>query len=410
MKQFTFSLLLLMLVLSVHASQPRKVLIIGIDGTRSDALQQANTPNIDNLLLNGFYTFNAYHCGITVSGPSWSDVLCGVWEAKHGVTSNSYTGSNYNQFPYFITRAKEIKPNLRCVQVTEWAPMSDNVYNDGWDQKIKVPDGAGTPTAQAALTQLADPNLDALFVYFDAVDLAGHASGFSPNNPTYMAAIEGVDTHVGTVLNALYARPDYANEDWLILMTTDHGGIGTGHGGGTLLERQIWWIASGPAVQPQQLVGQDPGSYQYNGLPYFVPSVDTTILKMTPVQTDIAVTALHHLIFDTGIHPEDRPDWNLDGKSWLNQIMSTPATTKDEFKLIPYPNPATDLVTVWFSNPTDEKVTCRLTDMSGKTVHSKKVLVASQKLTLDIEHLRSGSYYLTVQSGKRTYSSTIIKN
>jgi membrane-anchored protein YejM (alkaline phosphatase superfamily) len=39
--------------LSAAASQPRKVLIIGIDGVRTDALQQANTPNIDALIASG---------------------------------------------------------------------------------------------------------------------------------------------------------------------------------------------------------------------------------------------------------------------------------------------------------------------------------------------------------------------
>ncbi len=137
---------------------------------------------------------------------------------------------------------------MYAVQVTEWAPMSDNVYNDGWDEKIKVPDGEGEPTEQAAIAALQNPDLDALFVYFDAVDLTGHSSGFNPNNPNYIAAIEGVDSHLGPVLNALKARPDYANENWLVLLITDHGGIGTGHGGGSDEEEHIWWMGCGSAV------------------------------------------------------------------------------------------------------------------------------------------------------------------
>jgi len=126
---------------SASATQPRKVLVIGIDGARADALQAANTPNLDALLPHAFYTFDSWHLDITVSGPSWSSIMTGVYHQKHGVTNNSYSGSNYLDFPYFPTRAKEFKPNLYCVQITEWAPMSDDVYNDGWNLKLKVPDG-----------------------------------------------------------------------------------------------------------------------------------------------------------------------------------------------------------------------------------------------------------------------------
>src|SRR5262245_8964894 len=112
------------------ASQKRKALIIGIDGVRSDALQLANTPNIDSLMAGGLYTWDAWHCGITVSGPSWSTIMTGVWWNKHGVSNNNYTGSKFNQYPYFTTRAKELLPNLRCVEVIEWPPLIDDVYND----------------------------------------------------------------------------------------------------------------------------------------------------------------------------------------------------------------------------------------------------------------------------------------
>ena len=144
----------LFLITSLWASQPRKVLIIGIDGLRTDALQQANTPYLDALIASGFYTYESWHEGITVSGPSWSTIMTGVEFPKHGVTSNSYSGSNYNEYPYFTKRAKECLPDLYQVQIVQWAPMSDNVYNDAWDQKIKVCDGCGANSVSATQTQL----------------------------------------------------------------------------------------------------------------------------------------------------------------------------------------------------------------------------------------------------------------
>lgn len=407
--KFLLSAILLMATITVAlASQNRKVLVIGIDGARSDALQQANTPNLDALIANGLFTYDAWHCGITVSGPSWSTIMTGVWWNKHGVSSNAYTGSNYNAYPYFPKRAKEIRPNLKCVQVVEWAPMSDNVYNDGWNTKLITPDGDGAATAAVASTQLADTGLDCLFVYFDAVDLAGHSSGFSPTNPSYMQAIEGVDLHVGTVLNALYARPNYANENWLILVIPDHGGIGTGHGGITWEERHIWWIASGASVVHQQITAADPGTYNLLGTGIFNQSgVNQTLLKSSPVQADIAVTALDHLLYGSGTDASAFvPFWSLDGKSWLAAFSDVKEATQTNMTV--FPNPTTGLVTFWFDNPEKNCVGYHVYDVSGKLVREATNTDSFNKLNIDLSGSAKGNYIVEVNIGAQKLTKKIV--
>jgi len=402
-KLFTLALLMAVCVYS-FASQNRKVLIIGIDGTRSDALQAANTPNIDQLIATGMNTWDSWHLGITVSGPSWSDIMCGVWENKHGVTNNSYSGSHYDQYPYFITHAKEVKPSLYCVQVVEWAPMSDQVTNDGWDLKLKVPDGVGYPTVSAAQTQLANPNLDAMFVYFDKVDLTGHASGFSPSNPAYINAIQFVDSCVGQVISALHARPNYATEEWLVLLVTDHGGIGTGHGGNSNQERNIWWIGSGNVVNHGEIHATDPGSYQMPTNP-----VDTAKLRVTPVQTDIAVTALHHLIYDSGIRPENQTAWHLDGKSWLNSFTGIDKTNTTNNSITLFPNPTTDILTCWLNNTKHEAVNYEVLDMAGNVVLAGNDQVNDFKINVDVKSLIAGNYVVRLKQGAEVFSHTFQK-
>lgn len=404
----TLLLGLSLLAIATFASQERKVLVIGIDGCRSDALQQAITPHLDSLIATGLFTYDAWHLGITVSGPSWSTIMTGVWWNKHGVTSNAYTGSNFNTYPYFLTRAKELKPNLKCVQVVEWAPMSDNVYNDGWDSKLKTPDGDGASTASVAATQLADPDLDAMFVYFDAVDLTGHSSGFSPTNPSYIQAIENVDDKVGIVMNALRSRANYANEDWLVLVITDHGGIGTGHGGITWEERHIWWIASGKDVVHQQITASDPGTYNLLGLGvYNAGGVDANLMKTSPVQADIAVTALHHLIYDTGVRPEDQTAWNMDGKSWLAQFSGTGDINKDEMAITVMPNPTTGLTTLWFENTKNEAVTADVYDLTGRLIKTEKSTTAVNKLNIDLTGVAKGEYLVQLKIGEQVLHKKI---
>jgi hypothetical protein len=400
MKKIT-TILSLLLITNLWASQPRKVLIIGIDGVRTDALQQANTPNLDALIASGFYTYESWHQGITVSGPSWSTIMTGVDFNKHGVTSNSYSGSNYNTYPYFTKRAKDCLPDLYQVQIVQWAPMSDNVYNDAWDQKIKVCDGCGANSVSAAQTQLQNPNLDVLFVYFDECDLTGHSTGFSPLNPAYINSIQTVDGHVGSIISALQSRPDYVAEDWIILITTDHGGIGTGHGGNTNTERKIWWIGSGNNPVSNQLTNVvDPGSIA-------IGNFNPAVAEGNPSQDDIAVTALDHLFRGTQCDPFN-PAWNLDGQSWLDSLhVENPVGISEnvikEASIKIYPNPTSEILTVWFDNPLNTEVYPAIYDQLGNKVQDFKFVSVNQnKLNIDVSKMAKGAYYLNMNIGDLT--------
>lgn len=228
-------------------SQVNKVLLIGIDGVRPDALQMANTPNMDVLTANATYTYDAINDGITVTGPGWASLLTGVWPAKHGITDNTFNGSNTATYPHLFQRIEEFDPELHTVSICQWAPINTYLAEGAADTTITTADDA-TLVEQAATNYLSNYDPDAIFVYFDDPDDAGHASGFSPDNPDYLDAIEYIDQAVGNIMTALYARPNINMENWAVLVSTDHGGIGTEHGGNTIDERNIFFIMSGDSI------------------------------------------------------------------------------------------------------------------------------------------------------------------
>lgn len=388
------------------ASQNRKVLIIGIDGCRSDALQQASTPYLDSLISTGLYTYDSWHCGITISGPSWSSIMTGTWWNKHGVKANSYANSSFNSYPYFTKRAKEIKPNLRCVQISEWEALNNFVYNDGMDLKIQTANGGDSTTAEA-LRQLNDTNLDCLFAYYEAVDREGHASTFNPGNALYLTAIEYTDTQVGILLNALKKRSNYANEDWLILVVTDHGGTGFIHGGNSWAERHIWFIASGNSVTPQQISASDPGTYNFLATGIFnAAGVNKNLMKQSPVHTDVAVTALHHLIYDSGIQPETYAAWKLDGKSWLtNTINVGSLTSNTSFEV--YPNPTQGIFTLQFNIATPSQYKLTLVDILGRELMQAELLPSSKLTQINLSNFPNGTYLIKVSGGNNQWIKKI---
>ena len=97
-----------------------------------------------------------------------------------------------------------------------------------------------------------------MFVYFGSVDEFGHGaiderSSFTPENALYLNAISHVDSHIGELLRAMRARPQFADEDWLVLVCTDHGGRGNSHGGDSDAERNIWLFAEGQHLNRDEL-------------------------------------------------------------------------------------------------------------------------------------------------------------
>lgn len=253
------------LTLAGFNQEERKVLLIGIDGCRWDALQVASTPNIDALIGNATYSYDARTQFPTSSGPGWSSMLTGVWSPKHGVIDNSFAGENYDEFPHVFELIKSAQPDRHLSSVCHWGPINDNIVSSA-DFSVNVNSMADAESQGVA--QLSNPELDMLFVHFDDVDIAGHAFGYSTDVPEYTQAIETTDGHIGGLLGAIQGRPNYANEEWLIAISTDHGGLGFGHGGASLDERRIFVIFSGDNFPNQELENNytDSPSDASNGL------------------------------------------------------------------------------------------------------------------------------------------------
>ena len=110
-----------------------------------------------------------------------------------------------------------------------------------WD----VADEAITARAAAILAGQA-PRVS--FVYLGAVDFAGHATG---SGTVYRAALLAADQRVGRLVAAVRSRPSGPEEDWTIVVVTDHGHLDEGgHGGREPEVATAWAAAAGPGIRP----------------------------------------------------------------------------------------------------------------------------------------------------------------
>lgn len=253
MNKFLSLLLILSFLSTEIICAQNKVLIIGIDGCRPDALMAANAPNLKSLMQKGIFTLNAQADELTVSGPSWSSMLTGYTSAKHQVLGNDFENNLLSTYPHFFSY---LPKELKLVSIAHWFPINKYIAKPFADKTVFRFDQGVANRCVAYLDGRKSP--DVIFLHFDAVDHAGHNTGFSPNNQDYLEAIERIDTYVGEVIAALDNRKKRKpEENWLVLSSTDHGGQGTGHGGGKddPERRNIFIIAQNDAFVPQQLTG-----------------------------------------------------------------------------------------------------------------------------------------------------------
>ncbi len=243
------AVVLLAAALSPAPAAASRLLILGVDGCRPDALLLCSTPHLSGLAEGSAFSWWALSRPPTKSGPCWSSVFTGVWNGKHGVTDNTFSNSRFDLFPMLFRRLKDAHPDFSSGWFVYW-PDLNTAMPHGAD--VSAGDWSDERTVDRAVDLLVHGDPAALFVQLGAIDAEGHASGFDPDNMAYRNAIETADGRVGEVLAAMRSRPGYADEDWMVIALTDHGGLGTHHGGSTLEEMRTFFIVSGGGTRPRE--------------------------------------------------------------------------------------------------------------------------------------------------------------
>ena len=210
----------------------KKVLVLGLDGVRSDALDQNNSPFMFALSVRDDVYFTASHSveSITYSGPNWSSILTGVHHDKHGVTSNNFEQPNFVCYPTFFDYIESVDSSIHTASIVNWTPINTHILTSSTDfsPQTSLSDLEVYENLQNLLINDTPFNADVIFAHFDELDAAGHTFGFSSDVQEYSSTLNTLDNYVKNLFNTINTKR-LAGEDWLIMVVSDHGGDGTGH-------------------------------------------------------------------------------------------------------------------------------------------------------------------------------------
>lgn len=246
------ALLVVVLLPSVAAGQRLlrvdHVIVIGVDGLSPRGLDQGPTPVLNSLMERGSISFTARGVFPTSSSPNWGSLIMGAGPEQHGVTTNDWRAWNRaiepsdehdGIFPTMFSVLRQHRPGARIAVIYEWGGIGTLFQKDAVD--VDVHAESPEATMAAAVEEFDKNRPELLFVHLDHVDGAGHAHGW--HTKPYFEAVERADRLIGEMVRAIDEAGAW--DRTAIIITSDHGGIGTSHGGMTMDELEIPWLIAG---------------------------------------------------------------------------------------------------------------------------------------------------------------------
>lgn len=264
------SLVYLLIVAATVNAQSRKTVFVIVDGIPADVIEKLHTPVIDAIAKKGGFTKamvggekGGYSQTPTISAVGYNTILTGVWANKHNVWDNDIAEPDYH-YKTIFRLLKEQDSSKTTAIFSSWLDNRTKLVGDRLAATGNIPvdyhvDGLELDTlhfphdaddsfmeaidrtiadSAAAVIKNAAPDLS--WVYLEYTDDMGHRHGDSPQ---FYRAVESMDKKLGLIWDAVTYRQKQFGEDWLVIVTTDHGRdakTGKGHGGQSDRERSGW--------------------------------------------------------------------------------------------------------------------------------------------------------------------------
>lgn len=202
----------------------QKVILILVDGMRPDSLEACGHPFINKMKEMGSYTGEAQTVMPSVTLPCHMSLFHSVEPNRHGVLTNVYT--------------PQVRPiNGLFEQLRLSKKSSGFFYNWGQLRDLAKPDSiacgcyvsghiytyseSNLILTDEAIKYINKANPDFVFLYLGLVDEVGHAHGWMTEE--YIKSVYESWECIERVANSI-------SDDYIIMVTADHGGHERSHG------------------------------------------------------------------------------------------------------------------------------------------------------------------------------------
>ncbi|GGN10319.1 hypothetical protein GCM10010967_52730 [Dyadobacter beijingensis] len=385
----------------------KKVVFVIVDGISSDSKEKIATPHLDAIAKAGGYTRahvgggkGTYSQTPTISAVGYNSLLTGTWVNKHNVWDNDIKDPNYHYWTLFRFMEEQY-PQKKTAVFSTWLdnrtklvgtnlPQTDKLqidYSfDGFeldtvhfrhDKQSEYIHRIDEKVVDEAAAYIHDNAPDMSWVYLEYTDDMGHKYGDSEQ---FTKAIQMMDDQMGRIWKAVTYREKTYNEDWLMVVTTDHGRdakTGHGHGGQSDRERSTWIVTNAKDLNAN--------------------------FKSTPGIVDIFPTVTRHM----DIHIPKEQAFEVDGVAFTGKLsVLSPVVQKSAGKVN----------VSWKAAEKEGKVKIWLTttnhfETGGRDLYylMDEVDVANEKAELDISKYPSGFFKIVLEGKYNSANRWIVE-
>ncbi len=255
----------------------KRVLILGLDGTTGNQFHKVvwnddKAPTMRKLMTDGIFTncvtdtdrrCAKAHRGrragdgyLWLTGPGWASVLTGLDNSNHRIKDNQHRSLREfteitKKFPTFLGQARAVGLKTAAAGVSSFITSykDDETENGIIDYECgSLKDGPNVnPNAKKScnldsrtsfnnkdsnrdikltdwfVQQIKNSDSHIIMGVFDKIDSAGHSNGFDSNSK-YLKSISETDQLISRIVAATKESAQNKNEEWLVIVTSDHGG------------------------------------------------------------------------------------------------------------------------------------------------------------------------------------------
>ena len=233
----------------------KHIVYIGLDGWGSYSVEKADMPTVKGLMAKGCYTLQKRTVLPSSSAVNWASMFMGAGPELHGYTTwGSRTPElpsrvivKNNIFPTIFQIYRDAAPEAEIGVLSEWDGIKYLVDTLSTSYHAVAPDYTKNPTAlcEMSVKYITEKKPALVAICFDNPDHVGHTVGH--DTPEYYDKLKELDGYIARIVQAV----DEAGmtDETIFIITSDHGGIGQGHGGITMQEMETPFIIVGKGVK-----------------------------------------------------------------------------------------------------------------------------------------------------------------
>ena len=293
-KSFFISLLFVGFATICSASRPKAkhVVYIGLDGWGAYSMTKADMPTVRTLMEKGCYTMQKRTVLPSSSAPNWAAMFMGAGPELHGYTTwgastpelPSRVILKNNIFPTIFQIYHDAYPRAEIGVLYEWEGIKYLVDTLSVNHHAQAPDYIRYPTALCEMAEeyIKTKKPSFVAICFDNPDHVGHR--FGHGTAFYYDKLKELDGYIGRIVEAV--REAGMLDQTIFIITSDHGGTGTTHGGISTDEIETPFIIAGKGVKRG-------GEFQESMMQYDVASTIAYIFGLKQPQVWIGRPMKH---------------------------------------------------------------------------------------------------------------------